>query len=120
MAEQEPEVDIASVWAPRREVAELSSDEWEILESPDGDPCKRGTIRCAAGIGLLSHIDSEAPPVSKPDELVVTLQPNASHLEVVKTMGQALSPFYSSSRELQDATESIFDLDHDLFRRRRR
>lgn len=42
----------------------------EVIESPDGDPAKRGTIRSARGMGF-QRVRPEPPPRDHPAALLV-------------------------------------------------
>lgn len=101
-----------------REVGFLPEDEQEVLDSPDGDPAKRGTITVATpilrGDALPPSIENET---REPSRLLVAQRHQELH--VASSLEAGLADLYEDDRRTREAAEALLDEQSDQRKRPR-
>lgn len=97
----------------------LDDEIGQILDSPDGDPAKRGTITDAVAIFRGDGLppDPELNPTRQPSRLAVAAR--RTDLLVVPSLESALAGLYDSDAETSSAVADLRDTISDHQRRSR-
>lgn len=79
----------------------LPEDEWEVVEAPDGDPAKRGTITCTAPI---IRGDGIRPELERDTRDTGRLERSSGLL-----VAPSLAGLYHDDRSAREAMEALRD-----------
>lgn len=97
----------------------LRPSEREVIESPDGDPAKRGTIVAAVSLGSatgpLDLVPAPADHPARRTEKSVVVAQRKTELLIAHDLPAELHALYGESGEVRDAVDAI----HESERRRR-
>jgi hypothetical protein len=90
----------------------MSEAEPQVIDSPDGDPLKRGTIHHAVSVGrFFGPLDAMAPVDEEDLPTRLLVAENTRNIVVAASLPEGLADYYEDRPALRRAREALLDVE---------